>query len=56
MHGRRAFGFHRLGDERHACLSWRAAAFFDVALEAAADDVVPRGFAALRAGNHVVEA
>ena len=45
----------RLGDEAHGGLVGRAAALADVALEAGADDVLPRGRAALAARGDVVE-
>src|SRR5437867_3942895 len=52
---RRALRLVRLGDEMEMCLLGRAAAFLDVALHAAADDVLPGALAALRFGDDVVE-
>src|SRR5688572_10651310 len=52
---RAALGLVRLAHEVHVRLLGRAAAFLDVALDAAADDVVPRAAAALRARDHVVQ-
>src|SRR5207302_5869556 len=51
----RALRLDRLGDQVHVGLVGGAAAFLDVALHAAADDVVPGALAALRFGEHVVE-
>src|SRR5258706_1260486 len=52
---RRALGLDRLGDQVHVRLIRRAAAFLDVALQAAADDVFPGASAALALGLDVVE-
>src|SRR5437763_12067893 len=49
----RLFG---LANQRHVGLLRRAAALLDVALDAGADDVLPRRQAALAARRHVVEA
>ena len=49
-------GFDGGVDEFHARLVGSSSAFFDVALDAGADDVVPGGLASLASGDDVVEA
>src|SRR5436305_2042984 len=53
---RAAFWLLRLADQRHMGLLRRAAAFLDVALDAGANDVLPRRMAALAARDDVVQA
>jgi len=48
-------GFGRFLDQRHSCLFWGSASFFDVAVGAGADDIFPDRFAAHTAGDNVVE-
>src|SRR4051812_14507742 len=50
-----ALGLDRLGDQVHVGLLGGATALFHVALDAAADDVLPRAAAALALGRDVVE-
>src|SRR6266498_3526905 len=52
---RRALRLDRLGDQVHVRLLRRAAPLFDIALQAAADDVFPGASAALALGLDVVE-
>src|SRR5688500_13441544 len=52
---RAPFGAARRLDEAHARLLRRASTLLTVALDARADDVLPRGAAAMGARNHVVE-
>ncbi len=49
-------GLDRDGGQFHVGLRGRSAAFLDVALQAAANDVGPRGLAVLRSGYNVVQA
>ena len=50
------FGFDGLVDECHAGFVGWPAAFFDVAFDAGADDVLPGGFTAAAAGYDMIEA
>jgi len=50
-----ALGFDGVFQQVHVGLVRSAAAFFGVAVDAGADEIVPGGFAALRAGDDVIE-
>src|SRR4029079_2573024 len=50
-----SLGLDGLGDQMHARLFGGAAALADVALDAAADDVVPAALAALALGDDVIQ-
>lgn len=49
------FGFDGFLNEFHVCLCGRPTAFFDIAFQAGAHDIIPCCATAQAAGNHVIQ-